>query len=76
MRYSNTFLHLAKGCLIAFRAIAKGYQIPFRANCRRNLRIACNADNVGNIPLEELNLKLKNGDKFYNYVYHQRFLYS
>jgi hypothetical protein len=25
-------LHLAKGCLIAFRAIAKGYQIPFREN--------------------------------------------
>jgi hypothetical protein len=43
------------GSLIAFRAIAKGNQIPFRANCRRNLRIACNADNVGNIPLGELN---------------------
>jgi hypothetical protein len=25
----------------------------------RNLRIACNADNVGNIPLRELNLKIK-----------------
>ncbi len=25
----------------------------------RNLRIACNADNVGNIPLGKLNLKYK-----------------
>ncbi len=41
------------------RAIAKGNQIPFRANCMRNLRIACNADNDSNIPLGELNLKFK-----------------
>jgi hypothetical protein len=50
---------LAKGCLIAFRAIAKGCQIPFRANGMRNPRIACNADNVSNIPLGELNSKFK-----------------
>jgi hypothetical protein len=50
---------LAKGCLIAFRVIAKGYQIPFRANGMRNPRIACNAENVSNIPLRELNSKLK-----------------
>jgi hypothetical protein len=31
------------------------------ANCLRNPRIACNADNVGNIPL---NLNLKIGGKF------------
>jgi hypothetical protein len=53
---ANSFLQLAKGSLIAFRAIAKGNQIPFRANCMRNLRIACNANNVDNIPLGELNL--------------------
>jgi hypothetical protein len=29
------------------------------ANCLRNPRIACNADNVGNIPLGKLNLKFK-----------------
>ncbi len=57
-------LQLAKGSLIAFRAIAKGNKIPFRANCMRNLRIACNADNVGNIPLGEPNFKFKNGGKF------------
>ncbi len=44
-----------KGCQTAFRAIAKGNQIPFRANGMRNPRIACNADNVSNIPLRELN---------------------
>ena len=41
--------------------IAKGNQIPCRANCMRNLRIACNADNGSNIPLGELNLKFKKG---------------
>jgi hypothetical protein len=51
-----SFLQLAKGSLIPFRAVAKGNQIPFRANCKRNLRIACNADNVRNIPLEELKI--------------------
>jgi hypothetical protein len=56
---SNTFLHLAKGCLIAFRAIEKGYQIPFGENGMRNPRIACIADNVSNIPLRELNSKFK-----------------
>jgi hypothetical protein len=40
MRLSNTFLQLAKGLLIAFRAVAKDNQIPFRANCMRNLQIA------------------------------------
>jgi hypothetical protein len=59
MLQSNSFLQIAKGSQIAFRAIAKDNHIPFRANCRRNLRIACNADNVGNIPLGELNLKFK-----------------
>jgi hypothetical protein len=39
--------------------VAEGNQIPFRANCMLNLRIACNADNVGNIPLGELYLKIK-----------------
>ncbi len=58
-RKSNTFLHLAKGSLIAFRAVAKGNQIPFREDCMRNLRIACNPDNVSNIPLRGLNLKIK-----------------
>jgi hypothetical protein len=55
IKESNSFLQLAKGSLIAFKAIAKGNQIPFRVNCIRNLRIAFNADNVGNIPLGELN---------------------
>jgi hypothetical protein len=41
------------------RAVAKGNQIPFRADCMRNLRIACNADNVSNIPLRGLTLKIK-----------------
>jgi hypothetical protein len=50
---------LAKGYLITFRAIAKGNQIPFRANFMQNLRIACKADNGSNIPLGELNLKFK-----------------
>jgi hypothetical protein len=59
MRYWNSFLQLAKGSLITCRAIAKGNQIPFRAICMRNLRIACNADNDSNILLEELNLKFK-----------------
>jgi hypothetical protein len=60
---SNTFLQLAKGLLIAFRAIAKGYQTPFKANTTntmRDPRIACNTDNVSNITLGELHLKLKN----------------
>jgi hypothetical protein len=30
------------------------------ANGIRNLRIACNSDNIGNLLLGELNLKLKN----------------
>ncbi len=61
MRLSNTFSHLAKGCLclIAFRAIAKGYRIPFRAHGMWNPRIACNADNVSNIQLRELKFKFK-----------------
>ena len=48
---------LQKGSLIAFRAIAKVNQMPFRANCMRNPRIACNADTDSNIPLGDLNLK-------------------
>jgi hypothetical protein len=50
-------LELAKGSLIAFRAIAKGYQTPFRPYSMRNPRIACNADTDSNIPLGDLNLK-------------------
>jgi hypothetical protein len=59
-------LELAKGfrSLIAFRAIAKGYQTPFRPYSMRNPPIACNADNVSNIPLGEFNLNLKNVGKF------------
>ncbi len=34
-------------------------QIPLRADCMRNLRIACNADNVSDIPLRKLNLKIR-----------------
>jgi hypothetical protein len=52
-------LHLAEGCLIAFRAIAKGYKMPFTANGMRNPQIACNADNASNIPLKELNFRFK-----------------
>jgi hypothetical protein len=52
-------LQLAIGSLIAFRAIAKGYQTPFRANTMLNPRISYNTDNVSNIPLGELNLKFK-----------------
>jgi hypothetical protein len=48
---------LQKGCRLPFGRVAKGNQIPFRADCMRNLRIAYNADNVSNIPLRELNLK-------------------
>ena len=59
MRQSNTFLQLAKGSLIPSRAVAKGNQIPFRANCKRNLRIACNACNVNTKELGEPNLKFK-----------------
>jgi hypothetical protein len=51
MWYSNTVLQLAKGLLIAFRATTKSNQIPFRANCMRDLQIAFNADNVSNIPV-------------------------
>jgi hypothetical protein len=40
-------------------AIAKGIQISITANCMRNLRIACNIDLVGNLPLGKLNLKFK-----------------
>jgi hypothetical protein len=61
---SNTFLQPAKGLHIALGTIAKGYQIPFRANCMRNPRIACNIDLVGNIPLGKLNLKFKNNGEF------------
>jgi hypothetical protein len=59
MRWSNSFLQLAKGSLIAFTAISKGNQIPFRASFMRKLRIAFNVD-VG---------------EFQNSVYHPRFLY-
>jgi hypothetical protein len=38
--------------------------MPFRANCRRNLQIACIADTVGNIPLGEHNLKFKKWRQF------------
>jgi hypothetical protein len=57
MRQSNTFLQLAKGLLIVFRAVATGYQIPFTANCMWNPPIACKADNNSNILRVELNLK-------------------
>jgi hypothetical protein len=59
MRQSNTFLQLAKGSLIAFRATEKGNQIPFRANTIQNPRIVWNTDNVINIPMGELNLEVK-----------------
>jgi hypothetical protein len=55
--------------MIAFRAVAKGNKIPVRANCMRNLHIACNADNISNIPLGEIILKFKNGGKFLNSFY-------
>ncbi len=55
----NTFLQLAIGLLIAYRAIAKDNQIPFRANCMQDLRNAWNAYKVNNIALGELNLKFK-----------------
>jgi hypothetical protein len=64
MRKSNTFLQLTKGSLNAFRAIAKGYQTPFRANTMRNPRIAYNTDNVSSIPLGELNLKVPKREIF------------
>jgi hypothetical protein len=35
-------------------AVKKVIKYPFRANCMRNLRIACNADNVSHIPLGDL----------------------
>jgi hypothetical protein len=41
----------------AFSAIAKGYQIPFGANSMWNQGTSCNAGNVSNIPMGELNLK-------------------
>ncbi len=34
--FTNTFTQLVKGSLITFIVIAKGYQIPLRANCMRN----------------------------------------
>jgi hypothetical protein len=37
---------LAKGSLITFIVIEKGYQIPLRANCMRNPWTVCNAVNV------------------------------
>jgi len=49
---------LQKGRWLPFGRVAKGNQIPFRADCMRNLRIACNADNVSNVPLRELNLTI------------------
>jgi hypothetical protein len=63
MRQSNTFLFLAKGSLIAFIAFAKSNQIFFNVNRMRNLRIACNADNVSNIQLGlELNKEKIEGE--------------
>jgi hypothetical protein len=41
-------MQLAKGSLVAFRATAKGSQIPFRENSMRNPQIACNFDIVTN----------------------------
>ena len=52
-------IELAKGSLIAFRAIAKGYQTPFKPYSMQNPLIACKADNVCNIPLGEFNLNFK-----------------
>ncbi len=62
-RLSNILLQLAIGSLITYRAIAKGYQTPFRASSMRNPRIACKADNVCNIPLGEFNLNFKKWGK-------------
>jgi hypothetical protein len=45
-----------KGSLIAIKAIAKYCKTPFRAYSIHSPRIACNADNVSNIPLGKLNL--------------------
>jgi hypothetical protein len=44
-------------------AIICMYKIEHRMQiCLRNPRIACSTDRVSNIPLRELNLKLKNKD--------------
>jgi hypothetical protein len=45
-RLSDTFLQLAKGTLISFWAVAKGYLLPFGSLCMRNPRIVCTADHV------------------------------
>jgi hypothetical protein len=67
----ESFFRLANELLIALRAIAKGYQIPFRANCMQNPRIACNDDHFSNIPwLGELNFQEK---KSRQAVLHPRF---
>jgi hypothetical protein len=63
---SITLWQFAKRAQITFDVVAKGNRSPFGSLFMRNLRIACNADHVNNIPLGELNLekKKKNGCEF------------
>jgi hypothetical protein len=57
MRCSITLYQFAKRTQITCDAVAKGNRLPFRPLCLRKPRIACNAENVSNIPLGELNFK-------------------
>ena len=63
MQLSDTFLHLAKGTLIALWAVAKGNLLPVGSLCMRNPRIACNADHVLQYTAQiNQKSKYKNGD--------------
>ena len=61
----RTLLQLAKGSLIAFRAIAKGYQTPFRDNIACGIRELHASPTMFAIYLWENLIKfLKNVGKF------------
>ncbi len=64
---------LRKGGSLPLDLLQKVINYP-RANCMRILRIV-HADNISNTLLREINLTFINGGKFYNSVYHPRFLY-
>jgi hypothetical protein len=59
LSFYNTFKAFLRKKLICAKKATKlpPLMVHFRANGMRNPRIACNADNVSNIPLRELNLK-------------------
>ncbi len=75
MRCSFTLWQFAKRAQITFGAVAKGNRSPFKSLCMQNPLIACNANHVSNIPLEEVNSEKNKLEVSLNSVYHPRFLY-